>query len=128
MGLAVLPFIDALITFRKKTVEAYMAELNGLNISFLKIRKDTVWNYAYFPIILESEEELLHVKSALEQENIFPRRYFYPSLNKLPYLRRKFEMPVSESIARRVLCLPLYHDLQLEDRNRITQTIQKTLQ
>ena len=66
-------------------------------------RCQTDWNYSYFPVIFESEKVLLHVEKQLKNENITPRRYFYPSLNQLPFLNHAAACPVSEDISRRVL-------------------------
>ena len=63
--------------------------LNNLNFKKLKSIKlidNTTWNYSYFPIIFDNEEALLSVQNVLNQNKIFPRRYFYPSLNKLPFV------------------------------------------
>ena len=68
------------------------------------------YNYAYYPVIFKSEGQLLRVKDALFKKEVNTRRYFYPSLNKLPYHTGN-DCPVAEDIAKRVLCLPLYHDL-----------------
>ena len=68
------------------------------------------WNYAYFPVIFETEEALLKAEKALQDHYIYPRRYFYPSLNKLEYVEGK-PCPVSESVSSRVLCLPVFHDM-----------------
>jgi len=73
----------------------------------LKIREHTTWNYAYFPVIFQTETQLLEAQRRMNALDIFPRRYFYPSLNKLPYVH-DVRMEVSESIAARILCLPLY--------------------
>ncbi|TEB40496.1 DegT/DnrJ/EryC1/StrS family aminotransferase, partial [Flavobacterium circumlabens] len=80
------------------------------------------WNYSYYPVIFESEAILLEVQEALAKENIQPRRYFYPSLNTIPYTNGA-EMPVSESIASRVMCLPLYVGLPTLDLEKITAII-----
>jgi dTDP-4-amino-4,6-dideoxygalactose transaminase len=62
------------------------------------------------------------------QNNIYPRRYFYPSLNTLPFLSGSNHCPVSEDISSRVLCLPLYHDLQPEEVERIAGFIVRCLE
>ena len=62
------------------------------------------------------------VKNALNQQQIFPRRYFYPSLNTIEYLKGT-PMPIAEDVASRILCLPLYHDLELSDIARISEII-----
>jgi hypothetical protein len=51
--------------------------------------------------------------SFIEKQYIFPRRYFYPSLNLLPYLNSE-NMLISEHVARKILCLPLYAGLDHE--------------
>ena len=122
MGLAVLNYIDQIITERKKVVNFYSENLNFKSFKSLKIRRNTKWNYSYYPIILDSEELLLKVMKALNEEEIFPRRYFYPSLNKVNYVQ-KIEMPISESISPRIMCLPLYVGLQIEDLEKITRII-----
>ncbi len=124
MGLSVLDEIDTVIAQRKRVVEHYNALLE--NISFLTFPKwntNSTRNYAYFPVVFESESQLLQVVNALKKEHIFPRRYFYPSLNELPYVEHKQSCPVSELIARRVLCLPLYTGLESEDVERICNII-----
>lgn len=123
MGLALLPYIDELILKRKSIVETYKQHLNwGDNLNAMSIRSRTKWNFSYFPIILKSEESLLSLLSALKANGIHPRRYFYPSLNALPYVQYK-EMPISESIAKRVLCLPLYATLSMQDVEHICEIV-----
>lgn len=126
MGLAVLPYMDQIISERKKVVDFYNENLNFGMLKGMKIRENTDWNYSYNPIVFESEEQLLKVQRALNVENIQPRRYFYPSLNNLPYVDQ-VKMNVSDSIAKRVLCLPLYVGLEEENIWTIVQIINKNL-
>lgn len=126
MGLAVLPYIDSIIAERKKIVEFYNRNLYSESISRLKIRGGTEWNYSYYPVIFENEEILLKVQKTLASENVFSRRYFFPSLNTLEYVKA-MPMPISENIASRVLCLPLYVGLNEEDLIRIVKTINSSL-
>ncbi|MCF6279741.1 MAG: DegT/DnrJ/EryC1/StrS family aminotransferase, partial [Flavobacteriaceae bacterium] len=81
------------------------------NVRYLKLREQTDWNYSYFPVIFKSENDLLKVLRALNNEGIFPRRYFYPSLDTLPYVDNQ-NCEISRDIAQRVLCLPLYYALE----------------
>lgn len=122
MGLAVFPYIEKIISERKKIVEYYLSHLNFSEIKTLKIRENITWNYSYFPIIFKNQKTLLKAQEILNKQNIFPRRYFYPSLNTLPYIS-SVEMPVSESVAERVMCLPLYNGLKLGDQERIIECI-----
>lgn len=91
-----------------------MKILNFKAVKTIKIRENTEWNYSYYPIIFNSEATLLKVQEALLKENILPRRYFYPSLNTIDYVNGA-EMPISESIASRIVCLPLYVGLSKEN-------------
>jgi dTDP-4-amino-4,6-dideoxygalactose transaminase len=107
MGLAVFDNLSHIFSERKKVVDFYLKNLDFTTLSIMKIRENTQWNYSYFPVIFNSEEELLKVQQKLNDAEIFPRRYFYPSLNTIDFVKGE-TMPISESIASRVLCLPLY--------------------
>ncbi|SCX94168.1 dTDP-4-amino-4,6-dideoxygalactose transaminase [Nonlabens sp. Hel1_33_55] len=122
MGLSVLPYMTEIAAARKKVVDYYRDHLDFSKIQSMKIRKDTQWNYSYFPIIFKTEKDLLQVQSRLNEAKIFPRRYFYPSLNTIPYVNGS-SMPISERIASRVLCLPLYFGLEEIDLKKICNLI-----
>lgn len=123
MGLTVFKHFEEIKLERKNLVENYQVLLQDKKVSTLSIRPGTEWNYHYFPIFFSSEERLNEVEMKMTSENIFPRRYFYPSLNKLPYIDETMEFPVSEDVSRRVLCLPLYIGLSLNDQKRIINCI-----
>lgn len=122
MGLSVLPFMEEILNGREKTVGFYNANLNLDKIQTLKLREGTNWNFSYYPIVLESENVLLEIMKQLNEHEIFPRRYFYPSLNTIKYVAGQ-KMPISESIASRILCLPLSAEYKEEDLNIITNII-----
>ena len=126
MGLAVFPFMSTILEERKKIVDFYNENLNFQQIQTIKIRENTNWNYSYYPIIIENEAVLLKVQKALNEQNIFPRRYFYPSLNTIDYVKGA-SMPISENIASRILCLPLYLGLEPLDIEKITSVINKNV-
>lgn len=122
MGLAVLPYMESILKERKKVVDFYNENLDLSKVKTLKIREHTDWNYSYYPVIFETEERLLQVQKALNDNQIFPRRYFYPSLNTIEYTKG-MSMPISESIASRVMCLPLYVGLEIDDLVKIINLI-----
>jgi dTDP-4-amino-4,6-dideoxygalactose transaminase len=122
MGLAIFPYIDVIITARKKVVQQYNDILNLSKLHPFKIREGTDWNYSYYPVIFENEEQLLKVQDALNKANIFPRRYFYPSLNTIEYVKGA-KMPISEFVANRIMCLPLYAGLLTEEIEEICKII-----
>ncbi|MBB1192496.1 DegT/DnrJ/EryC1/StrS family aminotransferase [Flavobacterium sp. SOK18b] len=126
MGLAVFPYLETIISDRKRVVEFYDQNLDLSQIQTLKIRANTEWNYSYYPVIFKNEAQLLAIQKKLNEHQIFPRRYFYPSLNTLPYVQR-IAMPVSESISSRIMCLPLYVDLTNEDLNLIVSLIHESI-
>ena len=126
MGLAVFPYLQFIVSERKRVVDYYNANLDFSKLRTMNLRENTSWNYSYYPVIFETETQLLNVQKALNEKNIFPRRYFYPSLNKVGYLNAA-EMPVSEQIAKTILCLPLSHALEGQDMERIVNLINENL-
>lgn len=125
MGLSVLPDFSTIIKRRKEQSEYYDQILKKLNVSKPKIQKDAQFNYAYYPVVFESEAAALSAKSLLERNEIFPRRYFYPSLSKLNYVDQQ-STPVSDDISCRILCLPLYHNLSKEEQDMIGRILLRT--
>ena len=122
MGLAVFPYMEEILVERKKVVDLYDTLLDFSKFKKLKIRENTKWNYSYYPVILESEEQLLQVQKRMNDNQIFPRRYFYPSLNTIAYVQNT-PMPISEDTAKRILCLPLYVGLSKNEIEKIASII-----
>jgi dTDP-4-amino-4,6-dideoxygalactose transaminase len=128
MGLCLLPRMDEIINLRKNICDRYKQNLTGLPLEFIQLQEGTTqYNYAYFPIIFENEATLLLVLQALKNKNIGGRRYFYPSLNTLDYVNNNLSNSLSENISERVLCLPLYPDLKLDDVDTISSIIRSVL-
>ncbi|REE83100.1 dTDP-4-amino-4,6-dideoxygalactose transaminase [Lutibacter oceani] len=126
MGLSVLPYMHKILKGRKRVVAYYNKNLDFSKLEKIKLRADTSWNYSYYPIIFKTEAALLKVQKALNESQIFPRRYFYPSLNTLNYSGKQ-KMPISESIAARIVCLPLFKNLNETDLKLIVKLINKNL-
>jgi len=126
MGLAVLPHMETILSERKRVVDFYNQSLDVTKVQTLKIRENAQWNYSYYPIILKDEATLLDVQKALNDEGIFPRRYFYPSLNTINYIDKR-SMPISENIASRILCLPLFKELTEIELAKILEVIKNNL-
>jgi len=124
MGLSVLPYFDIIINSRKEISLLYQQLFDECKIKLERpsYKNASTYNFAYFPIMFKSESQLLKVRGALNKESIFPRRYFYPSLNNLPYVQHS-PLPVSENVSARILCLPLYHDLSAADVKIIVDII-----
>lgn len=123
MGLVNLLHIESILDKRKELAAAYHKNLKGLHAVYPVWNANSAPNYSYFPLILESEEFLLKVVSELDKHQIFTRRYFYPSLaNSLPYLPAK-QFTYTDDISKRILCLPLYHELTKEEIHLIARII-----
>ncbi len=125
LGLSLLPGTDEEIARRKELYAIYDQALDGLPLKYPSVCEGLEWNNAYYPILLPDEESRVRVETALSVQNIIPRRYFYPALNTLPYLKEEWRIscPVAEDVARRVLCLPGYSDLSNEYIYRIAASI-----
>lgn len=126
MGLSVLPFMPEILANRKAITDYYGSELADAHVEFMQLRAETKWNYSYFPIIFESESVLEGCLTELNANHIFARRYFYPSLNTIPYTKGN-ACTISEDIAARILCLPLFADLTLQEAGRIVSIIKKAV-
>jgi dTDP-4-amino-4,6-dideoxygalactose transaminase len=124
MGIVNLRYVDTILAIRKEQSKRYDELLSGLDVNKQRIQLDTSFNYAYYPIIFKSEEIALKMKKALERHEIFTRRYFYPSLSNLPYTSGN--APVSDSIATRILCLPLFHHLSVVEQELIARILLRT--
>ena len=125
MGLAVMKHFEEILAQRERTAKLYRDRLSvDQSLSFQTVREGNVANYSYMPVLFESEERLLKVVEALNQESIFPRRYFHPSLNNIEILSNN-SCPVSESIASRILCLPSYYGLGDDDVENVANIIVK---
>jgi dTDP-4-amino-4,6-dideoxygalactose transaminase len=127
MGLCNLPQVPSLIAARKAICDLYDAHLNMAHLQRPTLVAGLEYNYAYYPVVFETERKLEEICAALAKEAIFPRRYFYPSLNTLPFLKTTQPCPVSERICNQVLCLPLHAELPHQDALRIADIINQYL-
>ncbi len=123
MGLVNLKYIDQIIANRKTLsihYDKFMATFQGVRP---EISSEVEYNYAYYPVIFNSEKLLLKVFETLNQNWINPRRYFFPSLENLPYINQKSRCEVAGSICGRALCLPLFDTLTKEEIDMIFRII-----
>lgn len=122
MGLTNLTHIDEIIADRRKISEHYDRLLGSVFMRPGPLN-ETGRNYAYYPIVFENEKLLIQAVESLNAVGVYPRRYFYPSLNTLEYLKESNSCPVSEDISKRILCLPLYFGLIKKDVDRICDVL-----
>lgn len=132
MGLCNLRHVDAAIDKRRMLVERYrklLADVPGIQLSVIQPGVES--NYAYFPMVIDSQafgHTRDEVFEELEKHHVHARKYFYPLTNTFESFGGRFdphETPVALDIAQRVLTMPLYEDLAIEDVDRICSIILK---
>lgn len=130
MGLCNLRHIDEEIAKREKVVKRYREHLEGIEgVQLNQIDPNVKYNYAYFPVVFEEKifgATRAEVFDALAEQGIGARKYFYPLTNTFSAFHGKYdvmETPVALHISKRVLTLPMYADLALEDVDRICAII-----
>ncbi len=126
MGLCVLDDMDKIVEQRKEVFKRYKNTLKDIMV-FQEQNENSTQNYSYFPILPETEEQVLKVQKALNDTEIFPRRYFYPSLDTLPYIKESPAMHISREISSRILALPIFPGLHGKDQQEIIEIIRKTV-
>lgn len=132
MGICNLRHLDDEIAKRKKVVERYSENLSGkAGIVLSKQKKDVESNYAYFPVVFDGfKKNRDEVFEELYENGVTARKYFYPITNSFDCFKQYTfagteKTPVAEYLGNRVLTLPLYSDLALEDVDRICNIILK---
>lgn len=125
MGIVNLKYIDDVLAQRKKLSRLYDEYLKGIEIQKQVLQQNSSYNFSYYPVLFDSEQQTESVLHRLKANNIQTRRYFYPLLSQLDYVSQNHRIPIAEDISKRILCLPLYHELKEKDISRISEIIKK---
>lgn len=132
MGICNLRHVEDEISKRKKIVKHYRNRLDNIEgIKLCREQENVKSNYAYFPVLFEEKEfgaSRTEVFNKLQESNIGARKYFYPLTNTFSCFYGKYDVnktPVALHISKRVLTLPLYATLEIEDVDRICDVILK---
>lgn len=126
MGIVNLKYIEAIKNKRQLIASRYDKKLKEFKHFRPEWHINSENNNAYYPIVIENEELLLKCKEVLQLNEIGTRRYFYPSLAAaLPYLA-PIEMPITDNMSKRVLCLPMFYDLTIEEVDHICRLLLRT--
>lgn len=126
MGLCVLDEIEVIKQQRANIWQNYVENLPS-QIKLQKWNKHGKNNHAYAPLLFENEEQLLNIEAKLKDNNILPRRYFYPSLDTLSYLQSKQVCKHSRDIASRILCLPIYPSLNAVEQHVVLEVLRSNM-
>lgn len=122
LGLSVLDDFDIIKKDREQSWEYYKNNLAD-KFSLQKLREGLNYNHAYFPILFNTEQDLIKAMGALHSHNIQARRYFYPCLNSTEVYANEHDTEISDCISKRILCLPLYHGLETTDIDLIIRIL-----
>lgn len=132
MGICNLKNVENNILLRKERVDRYLTMLQDVtNLSMQKFdRPDVSYNYGYFPIMFKDKETRDKVSDALKENNIFPRKYFYPLTSDAECFHDRFkdaDIQVARYVSDRILVVPLYPELDVSDIDRICSIIKETV-
>ena len=130
MGICNLRHVDEEIAKGKAVVERYNSHLSGIDgIQLNAVQPDVKSNYAYYPVVFDEKifgASRSEVFDKLAENGIGARKYFYPLTNTFSAFHGKYdvsETPVALHISKRILTLPLYADLSMNDVDRICEVI-----
>lgn len=122
MGLCVLDDMEKIISERERVWKRYQEAFLG-KLKLQKMNTDALLNHHYFPVVFSSTGCLLKTVEQLNKQQIFPRRYFYPSLDSVTYVPSEVKCEISNAIAGRILCLPIYVGLSTAEQDNIIKII-----
>ncbi len=130
MGICNLRHLEDEMEKRKHCAERYRERLAGIEgLKLPVIQPDVKPNYAYFPIMVDETRfgaTRNEIYELLKKHNIYSRKYFYPITNSFECYHGKFDImqtPVALHVSKRILTLPLYADLEMENIDRICDII-----
>jgi dTDP-4-amino-4,6-dideoxygalactose transaminase len=118
--------IGTILEERADIDHRYEAALNNY-VDMQHLQTESERNYSYFPVALREESELLRVTQRLNQKDINPKRYFYPSLDTVDYLQPQQPQWISRELSKRVLCLPIFPGLTKASQNDVVKTLLKEI-
>lgn len=123
MGLSVLDELPGIMNKRREVFEEYHERLGAI-FTMQKIEDATAYNYSYCPVLFQTEAKLLECVSALESISVYPRRYFYPSLERFSP-QSSISCQIADQISKRVLCLPIFPTLGIDSVNKISDVVSR---
>jgi dTDP-4-amino-4,6-dideoxygalactose transaminase len=126
MGLCVLDEMVENLEARADVWQRYEKAL-GKTLQLQSKYHGLRYNYAYFPVVFDSEEQAVRVVATLRENGVLARRYFYPSLESVECLDAQADQPISKDIASRILCLPIYSGIPAEIQEKITAIVTRVI-
>lgn len=131
MGLVNLNYVGEAIEIRKELYETYIDSLSSLEennkVKVIRPEKDVDYNYSYFTIKLNTQEERDYIFNKLPEYNVYSKKYFYPPCNEFPAYDFERNTPVAHDVSNTILSLPLYKGLLTDDVEKICKIIEMEL-
>ena len=107
MGLCNLKEIDQIMEERRRAFDYYRMKLNNC-VTFQCYNPASTLNYSYIAALFQSHDEMCAIREALNAQDIYPRQYFYPSLDTTGFTGQSACMPLSRDVVDRILVLPMH--------------------
>lgn len=126
MGIVNLKYIDIILNSRKQQAQIYDSFLENSVLQKPRIGEYVDFNHSYYPVLFPTHDVMMKVKQSLDVEEIFTRRYFFPSLSSLNYVK-KHKTPIADEVSSKILCLPMYHSLSSFEIEMICRKILRVL-
>lgn len=130
MGVCNLRHVDREIAKRAVVEQRYRERLTDIRgIKMVEPQDGITSNHAYLPVVFDEGEfgsSRDMVFQALDAAGIGARKYFYPLASDYACYRSVYSSsatPVAKNVSNRVLTLPMYADLMLEDVDRICDIV-----
>lgn len=123
LGLASLNYLDKVLDDRKNKYLRYLSNLKDLEVIRFQSIDENSCNFSYFPIIFQDEKTVQKVLQNLHLKNIFPRRYFYPSLNNLSSAYNTGNVREADFVSKRIVCFPLHMNMTLDEVDYVSECI-----
>lgn len=131
MGLVNLNYVGEAIEIRKELYETYLDSLSDLEennkVKVIRPEKEVTYNYSYFTIKLNTQEERDYIFNKLPEYNVYSKKYFYPPCNEFPAYDFERNTPVAHDVSNTILSLPLYKGLLTKDVEKICEIIEMEL-
>lgn len=129
MGVCNLRHVDEEILKRAHVEKRYRENLSNTNgVRLIDVKEGVRRNHAYMPVVFDDDFGVSRdeVYLALDGAGIGARKYFYPLANDYACYRGSYsslDTPVAKWVSDRILTLPMYADLAIEDVDRICEVI-----
>lgn len=127
-GILALRKVDKSIEARRNVAVLYRQGLKDVpGISFFEDIPGVRHNYSYFPIFIDAEKYGMtrdELYAGLKENGVIGRRYFYPLISTFSTYRGlesadPGNLPVATRMADSVICLPMHHELDADDVERV---------